>query len=37
MRPHIAWAGSGMHILVRTEDVEVACEILDLPARNIAP
>ena len=37
MRPHIAWAGSGMHILVRAEDVEVACEILDLPARNITP
>jgi hypothetical protein len=37
MRPAIAWAGSGMQILVRAEDAEVAREILDLPARNVTP
>jgi hypothetical protein len=37
MRPAIAWAGSGMHILVRAEDMEVAREVLDLPAKNVAP
>jgi hypothetical protein len=37
MRPALAWAGSGMHILVRAEDVEVAREVLDVPARNVTP
>jgi hypothetical protein len=37
MRPALAWAGSGMHILVRAEDAEVAREVLDLPARNVTP
>jgi Putative prokaryotic signal transducing protein len=37
MRPAMAWAGSGMQILVRAEDAEVAREILDLPANNVTP
>ena len=37
MRPAMAWAGSALHLLVRVEDVEVAREILDLPAKNLAP
>jgi hypothetical protein len=37
MRPAIAWAGSGMHILVRVADAEAAREILDLPANDVAP
>jgi len=36
MRPAIAWAGSGMHILVRVEDADVAREVLDLPAKTVA-
>jgi hypothetical protein len=35
--PAIGWAGSGMHILVRAEDAEVAREVLDLPATNVTP
>jgi hypothetical protein len=37
MRPAMAWAGSALHLLVRVEDVEVAREILDLPAKNVTP
>jgi len=37
MRPAMAWAGSAIHILVRTEDAETAREILDLPAKNPTP
>jgi hypothetical protein len=37
MRPAMAWASSGMQILVRAEDAEVAREILDLPAKNVTP
>ena len=33
MRPAIAWAGDGFQVVVRTEDVDTAREILDLPAR----
>jgi hypothetical protein len=32
MRPSIAWAGVGYQVIVRAEDVDVAREILDLPA-----
>jgi putative signal transducing protein len=37
MRPAMAWAGSGLHLLIRAEDLEMAREILDLPARNVTP
>jgi len=37
MRPAMAWAGSGLHLLVRAADVEVAREILDFPAKNVTP
>jgi Putative prokaryotic signal transducing protein len=33
MRPAIAWAGDGFQVIVRADDLEVAREILDLPAR----
>ena len=33
MRPAIAWSGDGFQVVVRTEDVDTAREILDLPAR----
>ena len=33
MRPHLAWAGAGFRVLVRTEDVGPAREVLELPAR----
>jgi len=32
MRPSIAWAGVGYQVIVREDDVDVAREILDLPA-----
>ncbi len=32
MRPHLAWAGVGYQILVRSEDAPAAREVLDLPA-----
>ena len=33
MRPHLAWAGGGFHVLVRAEDAAAAREVLDLPAK----
>jgi len=34
MRPHLAWAGTGFRVLVRTEDRPAARDILELPARK---
>jgi hypothetical protein len=35
MRPHLAWAGVGFRILVRSEDLAAARDVLNLPAKQI--
>ena len=34
MRPHVAWASGGFHLIVRDEDAATAREILELPAEQ---
>jgi len=33
MQPALAWAGTGVEVIVRTEDAQAARDVLDLPAR----
>jgi hypothetical protein len=33
MRPALAWAGTGVQLIVRTEDASAARDILDTPAK----
>jgi hypothetical protein len=33
MRPALAWAGTGVQVIVRTEDATAARDILDTPAK----
>jgi hypothetical protein len=35
MRPALAWSGVGFQVLVRTEDAQVARDVLDLPAKPV--
>ena len=35
MRPSVAWAGVGFEVIVRSEDMEAAHAILEIPARTI--
>jgi hypothetical protein len=35
MRPHLAWAGVGVQVIVRAEDAAAARDILEIPAKPL--